>query len=322
RFVPRRRRVLRQWFRRRTLPTKALAMRATPQDAGLLLLLALLWSSSFMFIKLAVATVPPVTLAAGRITIGALVLLLFLRLRGVALPRGRAAWLPLVLVGIAGNALPFFLIGWGEQFIDSALAAMLIATTPLVAFILGHFVTSDERLTWPRGAGVLTGFVGVVVLIGPGEIASLGSHALGQLAVVGGAVCYAVAGFFARMVPPMPRAAAATGMLVSSSLIMVPLSLVLERPWELSPSAISVASVVVLGLGSTALAGIVVFQLVRRAGATFLSLNNYLNPALGVLWGVLFLSEAPTAQALAGLGIILAGLVLTNLRFGPLRARP
>src|SRR5690606_16838887 len=158
---------------------------------GLLGLLALVWGSSFLFIKIAVDHgLPPLTLATLRIGIAAVILVGVARLRGQAWPRGRGLWAKLAFLGIIGNSLPFFLIGWGAQFTTAQLAAVLMATVPLLVVVIAHVMTLDEKLSLPKAAGVLFGFAGVVVLVGVDAFTGLGAQVIGQLAILGACLSY------------------------------------------------------------------------------------------------------------------------------------
>lgn len=279
----------------------------------LLVLLASLWSSSFTFIKVAVETVPPLSVAGGRLLLGSVIFLVVLRLRGLPLPRGWPIWTRFMLIGLFANALPFTLISWGEQTIDSGLAAILMAVMPLTTLLLAHFFTEDEKLNAPRIAGMLLGFTGVAILIGPAALKGLGDQALRQTAVAGGAVCYAIATIMAKRLPPMPDTVKAACMVIGATVLMAPVTLLVDRPWTLSPPVEALGSIVYLGFFPTALAVLVFFTLLRRTGATFVALNNYLIPSLGVMWGVLFLGEAISLQSLAALAIILSGIAVARL---------
>lgn len=279
----------------------------------LLVLLASLWSSSFTFIKVAVETVPPLSVAAGRLLLGSVIFLAVLRLRGLSLPRDWSIWARFLSIGLFANALPFTLIGWGEQTIDSGLAAILMAVMPLTTLLLAHFFTWDEKLNTPRIAGMLLGFTGVAILIGPAVLKGLGDQVLGQAAVAGGAVCYAIATIMAKRLPRMPDTVNAACMVIGATLLLTPVCLLVDRPWTLSPPPEALVSIGYLGAFPTALAGLVFFTLLRRTGATFVALNNYLIPGLGVMWGVIFLGEALSLQSMAALAIILSGIAVARL---------
>lgn len=289
-----------------------------PLDFLALLALSLMWSSSFLFIKFAVETLPPQTVAAGRILIAATVLYTVMRLTKAKLPRDRKSWLFFLVIGFFGNVLPFNLISWAQLTVDSSIASILIGTAPLIGFVLGHLLTEDEKLTKERVLGVVVGFAGLIVLIGPQAIMQLGTNAISQLAIVAGALCYVSCGFVARAMPEMNSFSRAAGVLIVASVIAVPISLFVDQPWTLSPTGQSLGALVVLGVFPTAIATVVLFFVIMRVGATFVALNNYLNPVLGVVWGYLFATEIPTVQTYSGLALILGGMIVTQLKFSKL----
>lgn len=282
-------------------------------EIALLFTLATLWSSSFGFIKVAVETVPPSSVAAGRLLLATVVIVAIAWVRGLRIPNIPGLWGRFFLIGLFGNALPFTLISWGEVTIDSGLAAILMAVMPLATLLLAHIFTTDERMNPARIAGVALGFGGVALLIGPAALKGLGDEALRQSAVAIGAVSYAIATVIAKGMPKIPHLTSSAGTLMASSALILPLSLFYDRPWTLAPSAGSIGSVVVLGLFPTALAIVLYFNLLERTGATFIALNNYLIPAMGVLWGILFLAEELTLRALAALAVILLGVAVTRI---------
>jgi drug/metabolite transporter (DMT)-like permease len=283
----------------------------------LLLALTAMWGSSFMFIKLGVATVPPATLVAGRLAIGAAVLFAVMRARGLALPPPGRRWLPFAALAMVGNCAPFYLITWGQQFIDSALAGILIAVMPLATLLLAHFFAAGERMTAGRALGFSIGLAGVVVLMGPTALAGLGGSLLkvsAQATVLAGALCYAANSVLARRLIATDFLVASTAVLIVASALMVPVALVFDRPWALAPGMGSTAAIVWLGIGPTALATILYFRLIAAAGPTFMSLVNYLSPVVALLAGVALLGEEPGVTALAGLGLILLGIALSRRR--------
>ena len=284
----------------------------TVSDYLLLAALALMWGAAFLLIKIAVATVPPFTIVAGRLVIATVFMLSYVVLLGHRLPATSYDWTLFALMGLFGNVVPFALIGWGEIRIDSGLAAILIATVPLFTAMLAHVFTEDERLSVRRFGGTCLGLVGVVVLVGWAALAGLGITALSQLAVVGAALSYACTNILARRVTTGSSASAAAAALVCATTWAVPVSTVVDHPWELAPSQEAVIAVAALGVLSTTLAYIVYFRLVRTVGATFVSFVNYLIPPVGVGLGVVLAGETPTLRSLFALLIILAGIVVTR----------
>lgn len=281
----------------------------------LLLALAAMWGSAFMFIKLGIATVPPATLVASRLALGALLLYTVMRMRGLALPPLGRRWIAFAVLAIVGNSAPFYLISWGQQFIDSALAGILMAVMPLTTLLLAHFFVAGERLTANRALGFSVGFSGILVLMGPAVLSGLGGSLLevtAQATVLAGALCYAANSVMARRLVAADFLVVSTGVLIVASMISVSLALVLDRPWTLAPGVSSTVAIVWLGIGPTALATLLYFRLIAAAGPTFMALVNYLSPLVALLAGVLLLGEKPGVTAFAGLGLILLGIALSR----------
>jgi len=281
-------------------------------DYALLGLLAILWSSSFVFIKIGVATLPPATLTAGRLALGALILFVFSQYRGHQIPFNLKAWRLFFFVGFFGNALPFTLIGWGEQFVDSGLAALFMGIMPVMTAVLAHFWVEDEPLTPHRVGGVVLGFSGLIFLIGIDALSGLGDTVIAQIAIVCGPVSYAVTTIYSRRNAHLPLPVLGAGTLTAGAIIILPLSLMLDRPWTLEPSLESLGAMVVLGLFPTALASLIFFRLIHKIGANGIAQNNYLVPLLGVGWGMLLLNERPGWNVFVALVLILSGVVLVN----------
>lgn len=291
-----------------------------PRDWLLLFALVAMWGSAFMFIKIAVAHVPPATIAAGRLAIGAIVLIVVIRAMGLKLPPLTRAWRLYALLAFIGNSLPFYLIAWGQQGIDSALAGILIAFMPLATLVLAHFFVQGEEITRPRAIGFVLGFLGIVLLMGPAALSGLAGSAaqvVSELAVLGGALCYAANTIVARRKVKGDVLATSAGMLIFATAMSVPLALLVDRPWTLEPDAAAIASVVWMGVGPTGIATIFYFLLVGSAGPTFMSLVNYIAPCVALALGVAVLNEAPGPNAYAGLILILGGIALSQLRRNP-----
>jgi drug/metabolite transporter (DMT)-like permease len=289
----------------------------TPGDWALLLALVAMWGSSFLFNKIAVASVPPATVVAARLTLGALTLVMLVYARGLRLPPFGRIWGAYAVLGVVGNALPFYLIAWGQQFVASALAGILIAAMPLATLVLAHFVVQGERMTLNRAAGFLLGFAGIVLLMEPAAVAGLGGatvEILAQLAILWGALCYSANSVLARLLVKTDFLCAATGTLLVAAALMLPIALIYDVPWTLHPDTASVASIVWLGIGPTAIATICYFALISSAGPTFMSLVNYLSPAVAVFLGVTLLGEKPGVAAYTGLALILFGIAISQWR--------
>ena len=279
---------------------------------ALLVALGLVWGGSFLFIKIGVATMPPVTLTAMRLITGAGVLIVAARLAGEGLPRDWATWQALALVALFGNVLPFSLIGWGEEVIDSGLAAILMAGMPLFTLVCAHFATEDEKMNGRKLVGVLFGLAGLIVLIGPEKLSQLGDDAVRQLAVAGASLCYAINALLIRRIKGLPAKAMAAAVMIISIPMIIPMAFVLERPLAIQPSGASLAAGIVLGVFHTALATLMMLALIRRQGATFFSQINFLVPLFGVAYGILFLAERPQPSAYAALALILIGIYIVR----------
>jgi drug/metabolite transporter (DMT)-like permease len=281
----------------------------------LLACLVTMWSTTYLAIKVALTGFDTLTVIAARLVLATLVLLGIAAAAGTRLPRTRVEWAWMLWLAMLGNCLPFFFITWGTQHIDSSLAGILVAVMPLGVLVLAHFALPGERITREKAAGFVLGFAGVVLLIGPDAL-HLGStsalHILGQLAVLGGALLYAGNAVSARRMPPMDSITVALATLLIASVAMVSFAFWFEDPFAARPPPEAVWSVVWMGLFPTAAATIVYFQLIRMAGASFMSLTNYLTPGISVLLGMVLLGERPGWNAFAGMALILAGVAIAQ----------
>ena len=287
------------------------------KDWGLLAALVALWGSNFMFVKIGVATVPPATLVASRLVIGAVILVAVVRAMGHTFPPLGRAWIPYAVLAVVGNSLPFWLITTGQQSLDSALAGILMAIMPLTTLVLAHFFVAGERMTRNRLAGFMLGFAGIVVLMGPAALSGLGGSPvaiLAQLCVLAGALCYATQSVLVRVMLRGNVMVASAAIIAIAALISLPIALVVDQPWNLLPSRASVYTVIWIGIGPTALATIVYLKLIGSAGPTFMSLTNYCIPVVALLLGMALLGEEPGANAYTGLLLILSGIALSQLR--------
>lgn len=301
----------------------------SPLEWGMLLALSLLWGGSFFFTGVAVKELPPFTIVMLRVGLAALILGVAMRATGFAMPTGARVWAAFFVMGVLNNAVPFSLIVWGQTQIASGLASILNATTPLFGVVLAHGLTRDEPMTGRRLTGVVLGFGGVVVMIGPAALAGLGqAGVLAQLAVLAAALSYALAGIYGRRfrawdVSPL---ATATGQVTASTLMLIPVALLADRPWTLVPPS-PAAWGAILGIAalSTALAYILYFRILATAGATNLLLVTFLIPVSAILLGSLALGERLGPEHFGGMALIGAGLAAIDGRvldhaFG--RARP
>ncbi len=282
------------------------------RDYAMLIALSAIWGGSFMLMKVGVETVPAATMTLARLAIAAALLIVVARMAGQALPRGAGIWGLIALAALSGNALPFTLIAWGEERIDSGLAAILMAVMPLTTLLLAHLFTKDEKMTPRKAVGVLLGIAGLVVLIGPEKLAQLGEDTLRQLAVAGAAICYGINAIVLKGLNGLPRRAVAAALMLVSTAMLLPVSLLWDQPWTLTPSPISLAAIVLLGVLPTAIATLIMLAIVNRQGASFFSQINFLVPLFGVLFGALILFERPPPNAYGALVIILLGVAVAR----------
>ena len=279
--------------------------------------LALIWGGAFFFIGIAVRHVPPLTYVWLRLTIAAAGMWAYLWLKGQRAQLPRQVWGSILVLAILNNALPFVLIGWGEIHIASGLAAILNATTPIWGVLVAHFLTHDERMTPRKLAGVLLGFAGVVIMMGPALLSNLGVGATAQLACVLASLVYALAAVWARRFKAMGISplSVTTGQLTAGALVMLPLSLIVDRPWtHPMPPLGAWAAIAALALLCSAFAYVLYFRLIDTSGATNAMLVTLLVPPVAILLGSLFLGETLAPQDFAGLGLIALGLAAIDGR--------
>ena len=276
------------------------------------LLLGAIWGSSFMWIKIAVREVGPITLVAFRALFGLIFGIVVIAIQRVELPRTFKAWLPLLVVGLTNIAIPFFLISWGEQVIDSAVASILDATVPLFTILLAHFLLHDDKITRAKVLGLVIGFAGVIVLMSK-DIGSSPSSLLGQGAVILASVFYAGSAVFVRKTTEdAPGILRSAGPLVSATVIMWPATFLFERPVQLPQLPITWLALIWLGVLGSGLAFLLAFYLIHEIGPTRSTMVTYLFPLGGVLLGAIFLHEQITWEVIVGAALILASLVVAN----------
>jgi len=282
---------------------------------AMLLLLGLLWGGSFFFARIAVHSIPPITLALARFVIAALALHIFIAGRFDIYRELRTRWPAFLLLGLINNAIPHTLIFAGQTEIGAGLASILNATTPIWTVIIAHVLTADERLTGRKIAGTITGLLGTILLFSPhiGDKAGAPLWAISLPLIA--AVSYGFAAIFSRRFKGVAAPVTAAGQLTASTLIMLPLSLVVDQPWTLTPPPITaVLAVLALAVVSTAFAYILFFRLVATAGATNASLVTLLVPPSAVVLGMLFLGETLEPAEWVGMLVIALGLLILDGR--------
>jgi drug/metabolite transporter (DMT)-like permease len=299
--------------------------RSLTMSAGdwlLLLLLSVFWGGTFLFVAIAVREIPPFTLALSRVAIAAVLLALYLRATGVEWPRTGAAWKSLTVMAVTNNVIPFTLIFWSQKYIAGGLASILIAVSPILTIIVAHYATHDERITPARLVGVFAGLIGVIIVIGLDALQEIGVDVVAQLACLLASLSYAIAAVYGRRFSREPPAAVAAGTVTMSTLILLPLSLIFDQPWTLPmPSEAAIAAVLGLAVLSTAVAYIIYFHILGRAGATNILLVNFLIPVSAILLGATFLHETLAPRHFIGMIAITLGIAAIDGRVWRLFAR-
>lgn len=283
-------------------------------DFALLGCLALLWGGSYPLLKVAVAEIPPVTLIAVRVSVAAVLLLAIALVQGERMPAGREVWARLFLQAFLNSYGAWTLLAWGQRQIESALGAVLNSTSPLFVFLFTLLVTRHEATGGLRLFGACLGLGGVVLIVGTDALNGLGGQVIAQLAVLVSAALYAGAALHGRRFSDLPPVVTAAGTMLCASAVLVPASVLLDRPWDLAPSGKAVAASLVLGVACTGIALLLYFRLVRTLGSLGVASQSYLRAGVGVLLGVLVLGENLTPNVIAGVVAAIAGVVAINWR--------
>ncbi len=282
-------------------------------ELALLVLLGCLWGSSYTFIKIGIETIPPLTLIAARTAIAGSILTVVMFWRGLRLPRDQALWKMFAIQAVLNSVLPFTLIAWAEHHIDAGLAVILNSLTPVFTFLLTAIITRPEMVNGRKLFGVMIGLVGTVVMIGVQALNGFGDVVLAQVAVILATAFYAGAAIFGKNFKGIDSMIPAAASLICGAVILIPISLVVDRPWELVPSARSITALIGLSICSTALAFTIYFRLVRTLGSLGTTAQAYVRVPVGVAIGVIFLGEQLYASTMIGLVCILAGVIAMTL---------
>ncbi|BDQ38349.1 ABC transporter permease [Pseudodesulfovibrio nedwellii] len=288
----------------------------------MLITLSIIWGGGFFFNEIALRELPPMLVVFGRISIGSLGLIavVFITRQNARVHLHR--WRQLAVLGTFNTALPFFLIVWGQQYIESGLAAVINATTPAFTILVAHFFTADERFSMRKLSGAALGLGGVATLIGTDALMGFGDHVFGQIAIMGAALSYACAATYARRLTGMSPTVMGCLQLSAASLVMAPVVLVVTRPWELPmPGLETLAAITGLGLLCSTIASLIFFRILTSAGATNISLVTLLIPFSASTLGISFLGEPFTMRLIIGMLIVSAAAILIDGRL-TLRRRP
>jgi drug/metabolite transporter (DMT)-like permease len=297
------------------LPVTGLHM--SPTEWGMLVSLSVLWGGSFLFNGILVTELPPLTIVLSRVALASLVLIAVASVAGHSLPGSLRLWGAFFVMGALNNLIPMALIIEAQTQIAGGLAAIMMATTPLFTAVLAHFLTRDphERLSRNRLIGIVVGLVGVAAIMGPAAFEGFGRSVLAQVAVIGASVSYGFANIFGRNLKGVPSLVAATGQITATAVMMLPVALMLDHPWNLPvPTLRTCAALFGLAILCTALGYILFFAIIRRAGATNVSLVTLLIPVSAIVFGSVILGEHLKPQHFAGMALILAGLICADGR--------
>ncbi|WP_292662446.1 EamA family transporter [Mesorhizobium sp.] len=279
----------------------------------LLVVLAVLWGASYSFIKIGVATIPPVTLIAARTLIAGGILFALIRWRGLALPGDAASWRRFAFQACLNSVVPFTLIASAERSLDAGLATILNATSPIFTFLLTALITRHEPATVRKLFGVAAGIAGICLVVGAPALGGLGQQLLPQLAVVAATICYAGAAVFGRGFRGLdPMVPAAASMLCGAAML-IPLSLAFDKPWTLAPSTASILALLGLSVFSTALAFSIYFRLLHTLGSVGTTSQAYLRVPIGVAIGAVFLGESLAPSAWWGMALVVAGVAAMTI---------
>lgn len=284
------------------------------RDWLLLIILSTVWGGSFFFFEVALQTLPPFTVVLGRVSMAAAALLVIARIRGEPLPFSATIAQRYLLLGAISNAIPFSLIVWGQTQIPSGLASIINAMTPIWAVLVGLLIRSDERMTAGKAIGVGLGFLGVAVLMGPDLLRELDPYSLGQLSALGATICYGFAVHYGRRFGATSALVNAAYMLTAATVWLLPVAILVDHPWTLSPGLSGWTALLGLSLICTAFAFLLYFRLLASAGATNMSLVTFIVPVSAISLGALFLGERLGPTAFAGMGILFVGLAIIDGR--------
>ncbi len=282
-------------------------------ELALLVALATLWGGSYTFIKLGVATIPPITLIAARTAIAGLLLLVVMWARGVRMPTDAATWRRFAFQAVLNSVIPWTLIAWGERHVDAALATILNSAGPIFTFLLTAVVTRHEPTSPRKLFGVVAGMAGILLIVGVDAFHDIGRSFLAEAAIVAATICYACAAIFGRSFARLDPMAPAAGSLLAGAAVLIPASLVVEQPWTLSPSLSSVLALLALALFSTAAAFAIYFRLIQTLGSVGTTAQAYLRVPIGVAISVAVLGESLSRSAWIGLACVVLGVAAMTI---------
>lgn len=285
----------------------------TAVNLALLVLLATLWGAAYTLVKIGVETIPPLTFISGRTLIAGGILLAIMALRGIALPRDPAVWKRFMIQACLNSVVPFTLIAYAETHVGAGLATILGSNAPIFAFLLALLFVRHERPTLRQSFGVAAGLAGICLVVGVDALNGLGQDVLAQLALVLSAVMFGAAALFGRNFNGLDPMVPAAGSMICGAVMLTPLSLVIDRPWTLTPSVTSIAALIALAVFSTALAFVIYFRLIQTLGSVGTTAQAYLRVPLGVGLGVVVLGETLSPTVWIGLVCVVVGIAAMTI---------
>ena len=285
----------------------------TAVNLALLVLLATLWGAAYTLVKIGVETIPPLTFISGRTLIAGGILLVIMALRGIALPRDPAVWKRFMIQACLNSVVPFTLIAYAETHVGAGLATILGSNAPIFAFLLALLFVRHERPTLRQSFGVAAGLAGICLVVGVDALNGLGQDVLAQLALVLSAVMFGAAALFGRNFNGLDPMVPAAGSMICGAVMLTPLSLIIDRPWTLTPSVTSIAALIALAVFSTALAFVIYFRLIQTLGSVGTTAQAYLRVPLGVGLGVVVLGETLSPTVWIGLVCVVVGIAAMTI---------
>ena len=288
------------------------AQKSLKVELLLLALLALLWGSSYLFIKIAVAEIPPITLILMRVAGATAFLLVVIRFRNEKLPRDGRTWRMLFLQAIFNSIGAWTVLAWGQQFVDAGLAGVLNSTSPIFVFFFTALLTRHEPLGRQKLLGAIMGFFGVVLIVGVDALRGLGAEVAGQLACLIGAAFYGCAAIYGKRFGYLSASVTAAGSMICATVTLIPLAILVERPWTIGPSIAAIGATVILSVFCTGVALLIYFRLVHTIGSMGVASQSYLRAGIGVILGIGLLGETLELSTAVGILAAIFGVALIN----------
>lgn len=279
-----------------------------------LLFLSSVWGCSFLFLKIIAPTVPPITIAAARITIGALVIASYVLMKRGKLPTHSSIWIKGTIIGIIGTGIPFVLISWAMLYINSGTGAICMSIIPLCVFVMAHFAHPDEKMSWAGLIGIVSGICGIVVLfydtVSVNDAQSKGMLAL--IAMLTASFGYALANILVKKYVKTEPINTSFVMLSTVAVLLWPLAFIFEQPLDVAFGSTEILSILYLGILPTGITTMVIVIFTQKAGSTFVSYNTYFIPVVGIVAGYLFLDEALKQTTLLSICFIVIGIFIAQ----------